>query len=49
MEDLLQNGYLVEVQIIAPTLENIANDTAVMHIARQRAQRLLESAGPQQH
>jgi hypothetical protein len=41
MEELAQGGYLVEVQIIAPTLENIANDSAVMNIARQRAQRLL--------
>jgi hypothetical protein len=42
MEDEAQNGYLAELQIIAPTLESIANDSTVLHIARVRAQRLLE-------
>lgn len=32
---------LAELQTIAPTLESIANDTAVLNIARQRAKRLL--------
>jgi hypothetical protein len=47
MEELQHNGYLVDVQIIAPILENIANDTAVLHIARERAQRLLASVNAQ--
>lgn len=46
MEELAQNGYMVEIQIIAPTLQEIANDPAVMNIARQRAQRLLASVNP---
>ena len=41
MEEMAQHGYLAEIQIIAPTLQNIANDASVLHIARQRAQRLL--------
>lgn len=45
MEELAKNGYMVEIQIIASTLQNIANDPAVMNIARQRAQRLLAGVG----
>ena len=45
MEEMAQNGYLAEIQIIAPILQNLANDTSVMHMARQRALRLLELAG----
>jgi hypothetical protein len=41
MENLAQNHNLLELQIIAPTLESIANDTSVLNIARQRAKRLL--------
>jgi hypothetical protein len=41
MEALAQSGSLAEIQIIAPSLENIANDTAVLNIARQRARHLL--------
>ena len=44
MEEMASEGYLAEVQIIAPLLQNIVNDTSVLHIARQRAQRLLEGA-----
>lgn len=46
MEDMAQNGYLAEIQIIAPILKNLINDSAVLHMARERARRLLESAGP---
>ena len=35
---------LAELQIIAPTLESIANDPAILNIARQRAKRLLAKA-----
>jgi len=41
MEDMAQNENLAEIQIIAPLLENIANDSSVLNIARQRARRLL--------
>jgi hypothetical protein len=41
MESMAENGYLAEVQLIAPTLESIANDPAILNIARQRARRLL--------
>ncbi|MGC2696715.1 MAG: hypothetical protein WA738_13095 [Candidatus Angelobacter sp.] len=41
MEDAAENHNLAEVQVIAPTLEGIANDPAVLNIARERARRLL--------
>lgn len=41
MESLAENDFLAELQLIAPTLENIANDPAILNIARQRAKRLL--------
>jgi hypothetical protein len=44
MEELAKDGYLTEIEIIAPLLQNIANDTSVLHMARQRAQRLLAVA-----
>jgi hypothetical protein len=44
MEDEAQSRYLAELQIIAPVLESIANDSSVMNIARQRARRLLQRA-----
>jgi hypothetical protein len=44
MEELAKDGYLTEIQIIAPLLQNIVNDTSVLHMARQRAQRLLAAA-----
>jgi len=47
MEEMAQSGYLAEIQIIAPLLQNLANDTSVLHMARQRAQRLLAIVNPQ--
>jgi hypothetical protein len=44
MEEMAQGGYLAEIQIIAPLLQNIANDSSVLHMARQRAQRLLAAS-----
>ena len=44
MEDMAKNGWLRELQVIAPLLEQLANDREIMHIARQRAQRLLQVA-----
>jgi hypothetical protein len=39
-----EGNNLAELQIIAPTLESIANDPAILNIARQRAKRLLAKA-----
>jgi hypothetical protein len=44
MERQVENHELAELQIIATVLENIANDTSVLNIARQRARRLLEQS-----
>jgi hypothetical protein len=44
MESALENHNLAELQIIAPTLQSIADDTTVLNIARQRAKRLLAKA-----
>lgn len=42
MEANAKDNYLQEVQTIAPILRSIADDSAVMDIARQRARRLLQ-------
>ena len=44
MESAQASHNLVQLQIIASTLESIADDTSVLHIARQRAKRLLAKA-----
>jgi hypothetical protein len=44
MEDAMEYHNLAELQIIAPTLQSIADDTSVMNIARARARRLLAKA-----
>jgi hypothetical protein len=44
MEDMNKNHQLVEMQVVAPTLQHIASDQSVMNIARQRARRLLEQS-----
>ena len=44
MEDAAESHNLAELQIIAPTLKSIADDTTVLNIARQRAKRLLAKA-----
>lgn len=41
MEEQFAANYLTELQAIAPTLEDVANDPAILHIARERAKRLL--------
>jgi len=48
MESLGESGYLAEVQLIANTLESIANDPAILNIARQRARRLLAKGSIEQ-
>lgn len=45
MEDAADNHNLAEIQIVSSTLKDIADDSSVMNIARQRAQRLLAKAG----
>jgi len=47
MEDLSKRQGLVEVQSIAPILQELASDPAIMNIARERAQRLLRLAQQQ--
>ena len=44
MEDVNKSHGLIELQVISPTLQRIANDPAVMNISRQRARRLLDQA-----
>jgi hypothetical protein len=44
MEDAAESHNLAELQIIAPTLKSIQDDTKVLNIARQRAKRLLAKA-----
>jgi hypothetical protein len=44
MEDAEENHNLAELQLAAPTLQKLADDTAVMNIARQRARKLLAKA-----
>lgn len=45
LEELSKDGHLYEVQAIAPLLQRIAVDRAVLHIAQQRAERILARAG----
>ena len=44
MENAAESHNLAELQIIAPTLKSIADDTTVLNIARQRAKKLLAKA-----
>ncbi|MGA3211161.1 MAG: hypothetical protein ABSD20_07615 [Terriglobales bacterium] len=44
-EDMAQNHQLLELHLISPTLQDLADDTGLLHIARQRAQHLLQRAG----
>jgi hypothetical protein len=41
MEELRNENSLPDVQVVAPELTRIANDTSVMNVSRARAQRLL--------
>ncbi len=41
LQDVASHNDALELQIIVPTLEKIARDSSVMHIARKRAQSLL--------
>lgn len=44
LEDMSNDGRLHEVQSIAPLLQRLAVDRTVLHIAQQRAQRILKKA-----
>src|SRR5262249_173708 len=48
MEEQAAGHYLNELQVIAPTLESIANDSSVLNIARQRAKRLLAQSAKEE-
>ena len=48
MEEQAAGHYLNELQVIAPTLESIANDPSVLNIARQRAKRLLAQSAKEE-
>jgi hypothetical protein len=41
MEDAADNHNLAEIQVVSSTLKDIADDSSVLNIARQRARRLL--------
>lgn len=45
LEELGDDGHLQEVQVIAPILQRLAADRTVLHIAQERAQRILRKAG----
>ena len=45
MEDAADNHNLAEIQVVSSTLKDIAADSSVMNIARQRARRLLAKTG----
>jgi hypothetical protein len=44
LEELSKRGELLEVHAIAPLLREIAADASIMHIARQRAEKILRKA-----
>lgn len=44
MDELAAGGHLAELQVLSPDLEQIAADSSVMEIARQKARRLLQRA-----
>lgn len=45
LEDMAKSGDAIELQSIAPLLQQITQDSSVLHVARQRAERLLKKAG----
>jgi len=48
MEEQAAGHFLNELQVIAPTLESIANDPSILNIARQRAKRLLTQSAKEE-
>jgi hypothetical protein len=47
MEQLVRSGWMRELNLIAPTLKEIAADTTIMGVARKRAERLYQLASSQ--
>lgn len=45
LEELSNDGRLLEVQTIVPILQRLAADRTVLHIAQQRAERILRKSG----
>jgi hypothetical protein len=45
-EGRAQDHQLMELQLIAPTLQDLADDSSLLHMVRQRAQNLIKMAGP---
>ena len=45
MEEMANQGSLEDVSAVAPTLQKVANDTAIINVVRARAERLLARAG----
>jgi hypothetical protein len=48
MEEQAAGHFLNELQVIAPTLESIANDPSILNIARKRAKRLLAQSAKEE-
>ena len=48
MEDIARRGGLAELHVIVPLLQQLSTDKSVMHVARERAARLLKRAEPEQ-
>jgi len=48
MEDVAKRGGLAELHVLAPLLQQLSTDKSVMHVARERAARLLKRAEPEQ-
>ena len=45
MEEMQRDNSLIAVQVIAPVLQSVADDSSVMNVSRARALRLLATAG----
>jgi hypothetical protein len=45
MEEMSHNGGLQEIAVVAPVLQKIVDDPAVINVVRARAQRLLQASG----
>lgn len=48
MEEVAKRGGLAELHVLAPLLQQLSTDKSVMHVARERAGRLLKRAEPEQ-
>lgn len=48
MEEVAKRGGLAELHVLTPLLQQLSTDKSVMHVARERAARLLKRAEPEQ-